>query len=199
MNYSYEKFKFYGGINSNIGRNLDFSAGISTSDWENMPFFVNDTLLGNKFELVYDDGTTLRITADATFRSSDKLKLSVHGAYQKFNLNNEIEAWHKPAFNFGFTGRYNIEEKIVVTGDVTWNGKSFARDLIPLAERINSQPFKASELKGYADVSLGLEYRYTKLLSGFLNFNNIGNIRYFRWNNYPSQRFNFMGGITFAF
>ena len=201
MDYSYEKFRFYGGIHSNIGSNLDFSAGVSTSDWENMPFFVNDTtsLLANKFAVVYDDGTTLSLTADATYHATDKIKLTVHGAYQTFNLDRELKAWHKPALNVGFTGRYNIQEKIVVTGDVTWNGKSYARDLIPVAERIKSQPFKAKELKGYADVSLGLEYRYTKLLSAFLNFNNIGNVRYFHWKNYPSQRFNFMGGITFAF
>jgi hypothetical protein len=201
MDYSYEKFKFYGGITSNIGRNLDFSACVSTSDWENLPFFVNDTTssLENKFAVIYDDGTTLRLTADASYRATDKIKLTVHGAYQTFSLDNEIEAWHKPKFNFGFTGRYNIQEKIVVTGDVTWNGKSYARDLIPLAERIKKQPFLAKELKAYADLSLGLEYRYTKLLSAFLNFNNIGNVRYFHWNNYPSQRFNFMGGITFTF
>jgi len=201
MDYSYEKFKFYGGITSNIGRNLDFSAGVSTSDWENLPFFVNDTTskLANKFTIVYDDGTTLCLTADATYHASDKIKLMVHGAYQTFNLDREMKAWHKPALKVGFTGRYNIQEKIVVTGDVTWNGKSYARDLIPVAERNISQPFRVKELKGYADVSMGLEYRYTKLLSAFLNFNNIGNVRYFRWNNYPSQRFNFMGGITFAF
>ncbi|MFZ4706473.1 MAG: hypothetical protein ACOYMF_10750 [Bacteroidales bacterium] len=201
MDYSYEKFKFYGGITSNIGRNLDFSAGVSTSDWENLPFFVNDTtsLLANKFNIEYDDGTMVRLTADASFRTSDKVKLTVHGAYQSYSLKHEIKAWHKPALNAGFTGRYNIEEKIVVTGDITWNGKSFARDLIPLSDRIHSQPFKAKELKGYTDLSLGMEYRYTKLLSAFLNFNNIGNVRYFHWNNYPSQRFNFMGGITFAF
>jgi hypothetical protein len=201
LKYSYEKFKFYGGINSNIGRNLDFSASVSTSDWENLPFFVNDTTspLENKFAVIYDDGTTLRLAADASYRTTDKIKLTVHGAYQSFNVDNEIEAWHKPKFNFGFTGRYNIQEKIIVTGDVSWNGKSYARELIPLAERIKKQPFKAKELKAYADLSLGLEYRYTKLLSAFLNFNNIGNVRYFHWNNYPSQRFNFMGGITFAF
>jgi hypothetical protein len=201
MDYSYEKFKFYGGINSNIGRNLDFSAGVSTSAWENLPFFVNDTtsLLANKFTIVYDDGTTLRLTADATYHASDKVNLAVHGTYQTFNLDHEIKAWHKPALSVGFTGRYNIQEKIVVTGDVTWNGKSYARDLIPVEDRVKSQPFAIKELKGYADMSLGMEYRYTKLLSAFLNFNNIGNVRYFHWNNYPSQRFNFMGGITFAF
>ena len=57
----------------------------------------------------------------------------------------------------------------------------------------------AKKLYGFVDWNLGFEYRYTKILSAFLNFNNIEGERYFRWNNYPSQRFSFMGGITYAF
>ena len=201
MAFTYEKFKFYGGVTSNIGRNLDLSAAASISAFENMPFFVNDTTspLENKFTLAYDDVNLLRLSADATFRSSAKLSVTVHGTYQKFDMNSEDKPWHKPATSLGFTSRYNIREKIVVTGDVTWNGKSYARVLLPLEERTKYKVFESSELKGYADISLGLEYRYTKLLSAFMQFNNIANVRYFRWNNYPSQRFNFMAGITFAF
>lgn len=201
LRFTQEKFKFYGGVTSNIGRNLDLSAAASISTIDNMPFFVNDTSspLQNKFTLAYDDVNVLRLSADATFRSSDKLSMTVHGAYQKFDMNSEDKPWHKPAMILGFTGRYNIREKIVVTGDLTWNGKSYARVLLPVEEQTIYRKFEASELKGYADVSLGLEYRYTKLLSAFMQFNNIGNVRYFRWYNYPSQRFNFMAGITFAF
>jgi hypothetical protein len=201
LGFTQEKFKFYGGVTSNIGRNLDLSAAVSFSTFDNMPFFVNDTtsLLENKFTLVYDDVNILRLSADATFRTADKLSLTVHGVYQKFDMASEEKPWHKPAMSIGLTGRYNIREKIVLTGDLSLNGKSYARVLLPLAEQTKFIKFEASELKGYADVSLGLEYRYTKLLSAFLQFNNIGNVRYFRWNNYPSQRFNFMAGITFAF
>lgn len=201
MAFTYETFKFYGGITSNIGQNLDLSAAVSFSTFQNMPFFVNNlsSQLGNTFTLVYDDVNLMRLSADATFRSSDKLSMTVHGAYLKYSMTNELEPWHKPSTTIGFTGRYNIREKIVVTGDLTWNGKSYARVLAPFGRRTPLHPYEASELKGYADASLGLEYRYTKLLSAFLQFNNIGNVRYFRWYNYPSQRFNAMAGITFTF
>ena len=47
------------------------------------------------------------------------------------------------------------------------------------------------------DINLGAEYRYSKMLSFFVNFNNIANTRYYRWEKYPSQRFNLMAGLTF--
>jgi outer membrane receptor protein involved in Fe transport len=53
-------------------------------------------------------------------------------------------------------------------------------------------------LKSVGDFNLGAEYRYSKMLSFFVNFNNIANMRYYRWEKYPSQRFNFMAGLTFV-
>jgi len=55
------------------------------------------------------------------------------------------------------------------------------------------------ELKGIFDANIGLEYRYTKKLGFFLNFNNIANYRYYRYNNYPTQRLGFMGGLSYSF
>ncbi|MFN6038885.1 MAG: hypothetical protein ACK452_10500, partial [Bacteroidota bacterium] len=52
-------------------------------------------------------------------------------------------------------------------------------------------------LTGIADINIGAEYRYSKFLSAFINLNNLGNFRYYRWENYPTQRFNFMVGFSF--
>ena len=57
---------------------------------------------------------------------------------------------------------------------------------------------KPIHLKSVGDINLGAEYRYSKMLSFFVNFNNIANMRYYRWEKYPSQRFNFMVGLTFV-
>jgi outer membrane receptor protein involved in Fe transport len=57
---------------------------------------------------------------------------------------------------------------------------------------------KSIQLKGFADINLGAEYRYSKFLSFFANFNNIGNVRYYRWDRYPTQRFNALIGVTFV-
>ncbi|MCD4695055.1 MAG: hypothetical protein K8S16_02345 [Bacteroidales bacterium] len=57
----------------------------------------------------------------------------------------------------------------------------------------------AEELAAMIDLNLGFEYRYSKVLSGFLNLNNILGQRYEHWYNYPTYRFNFLLGISYSF
>ena len=54
-------------------------------------------------------------------------------------------------------------------------------------------------LKGGFDWSAGLEYRFFKRWSAFVNLNNLIAYRYYRWYDYPTYRFNVMAGITFSF
>jgi outer membrane receptor protein involved in Fe transport len=58
--------------------------------------------------------------------------------------------------------------------------------------------FKALELKPYVDANLGIEYRYNKVLSAFLNVNNIAARRYERYYGFPSQRINFILAISYS-
>ncbi|MGB0850244.1 MAG: hypothetical protein ACPGTP_03290, partial [Bacteroidia bacterium] len=64
---------------------------------------------------------------------------------------------------------------------------------------------KARDLRGdtYSldainDVNVGMEYRYKKNISGFVNVNNILNQRYEIWNNYRAQGLNVLAGVTFS-
>jgi hypothetical protein len=48
------------------------------------------------------------------------------------------------------------------------------------------------------DANLGVEYRYKKWLGAFVDFRNIGAMRYELWDRYPSQRFSFHCGVAFS-
>ena len=54
-------------------------------------------------------------------------------------------------------------------------------------------------LNGAFDLNAGLEFRITKNLNLWAQFNNLTNIEYQRWNQYPVYGFNFAGGIVFSF
>jgi hypothetical protein len=87
--------------------------------------------------------------------------------------------------------------------------KSFDRikiyqDGLPVVGEIGLKIVKDAAEKGsknfaIIDFNLGFEYRYSKILSGFVNINNLTAGRYQNWYNYPNQRFNLMAGITYAF
>jgi len=55
------------------------------------------------------------------------------------------------------------------------------------------------KLDGAFDLNAGLEFKITKNINLWTQFNNIFNKEYQRWNQYPVYGFNFVGGIIFSF
>ena len=54
-------------------------------------------------------------------------------------------------------------------------------------------------LPGATDLNAGLEFKITKNLNLWAQFNNIFNKEYQRWSQYPVYGFNFVGGVVFSF
>ncbi len=55
------------------------------------------------------------------------------------------------------------------------------------------------DLDGFMDLYLGVEYRYTKRLSLFVDVSNLSASKYERWYQYPVQRSLVIGGATYSF
>ncbi|HRX94250.1 MAG TPA: TonB-dependent receptor [Chitinophagaceae bacterium] len=55
------------------------------------------------------------------------------------------------------------------------------------------------QMNGATDLNAGLEFKITKQLNLWAQFNNLFNKTYQRWNQYPVYGFNFVGGIVFSF
>ena len=204
-NYVNEKFKAYGGFHSNISRSFNFNGSISSSTIENNPFFVTDTSFNllNSFSLLYDDITHVKISGELEYVRFEKLRISLTGSYNHYKLTQQAYAWYKPTYEFGLSGRYNIQDKIIVSIKANVNGTVWA--LKPQMIRAYSDGgrpvyvLNPEKLKGWTDVSLGGEYRINKALSCWLNLNNLTNSTYYRWLNYPSYGLNVMAGLSYSF
>lgn len=185
----------YGGIRGSIDKNTSYNVKGAYVINKNMALFINDQsdLIGNKFTVVYDDVDVFNLHAEIIHEHSSKLKLLFKGDYFHYSTTNQTRAWHKPEVQITASAHYNLRNKFVVKGDVFYIGKQLAK----FTETNNTITIK--ELDGIVDMNLGLEYKYSKLFGFFLNFNNIGAFQYYRWNNYPLQRFNLMGGLTVTF
>lgn len=184
-------FGFRGNISSQIAFNLKADYALYTDKY----FYVNDTSLqyNNKFEVVYDDLKQLRLLGEVSYKSSEKLYLSVKANYYNNSLSKEEYAWHLPDYDLSFNARYSIQNKIITELNVFGIGKRFAKEFDTTNNTV------ATELSGIVDLNLGVEYRYTKVLSAFAKINNIGAVKYYKWHNYPTHQFNIMIGASYSF
>jgi hypothetical protein len=204
--FSNNKFSQYGGLKGHITKYLDYNLSFVNSTIENMPFYVNDTVsaiapgLNNQFTVIYDRVKYSRVIAEFGFHYKSRFKAMLCGKYNNYFMDTEDYAWHKPKLEISFSANYNMQDKFLIKAELFTASKIYGRTF----EESTTAPLTITtmvpvELKGYSDINLGVEYRYSKLLSGFINLNNILGQRYYKWYNYPSQRFNFMVGVTYSF
>jgi len=194
----------YGGIKGRISKSFDYNVSFINSTIKNNPFFVNDTAsalgagMNNQFSVVYDDVKYTRLIAEFGYHYQDRVKTLLRVQYNDYFLDNEDEAWHKPGLEVSLGIHYNIQDKILIRTELFTRSKMYAK-LYETDAASGDLMVKAEKLDAMFDLNLGLEYRYSDVLSGFLNLNNILGQRYYHWYNYPSYRFNFMLGITYSF
>ena len=154
-------------------------------------FFVNDSsnLLMNQFTVVYDDITVLNLHGEFSVRPTDSWKIFLKGNYYNYTLVREDHPWNKPAFDLSLLARYNMGNKILVDVGISAIGARYYEDYNPAEDETLPLTF---------DANLGIEYRYSKLLSFWARFNNLAAQKYYLYHNYPSYRFRAMLGLTYA-
>jgi hypothetical protein len=188
----------FAGIRSNISRELYAHAWASYAVMKDLPLFVVDTNkelgidLGNKFTVIYDNANVFHIRGEIGWQKAEKIYLRVGGDFWNYDMKTEMKAWHKPYFDIFMNFRYNIASKFIITADLYAYSDRWAK-------RYTATTVAPEKMKAYLDGNIGIEYRYSKILSAFLNVNNIGSSRYQKWNNYPSYGINILGGVTYAF
>lgn len=197
-----KKYDVYIGIRGSLSSDLTFNTSFSKQKIESMPLYVKDmqSHFQNQFTVLYDTLDVMKLNGELAYQKLEKWKLILSGDYYFYTPQNELEAWHKPELKISFSGIYDLGNKIMVRVDLFYIGKQYAQQFIT---NTNNNTFvvteQAQRLDGVFDANLSLEYRYTKKLSAFINFNNIGSFKYERWQDYPTQRFGVLGGLTYAF
>ncbi|MCU0358959.1 MAG: hypothetical protein MUE95_15450 [Cyclobacteriaceae bacterium] len=179
-------------INARANSNIYLSAGFSFAALKNLYFYVNETADVSRFTTVYDEGSTKRTNffAAVAMTYSTRTKLSIRGDYFTYGTDSEPEAWHRPAYKFNLSGSYNLQDKIVVSGEIIALGGIKARDPLTL---------QAVRLDPAFDLNLRVEYLFSKRVSAFIDLNNITSNTYQVLLNYPVRGFQAMGGITWSF
>lgn len=201
MENSNHKYEVYAGIKGTLSSNISYNAKASYSEIGNMMLFINDTteLLANRFNVVYDDAKFLNIKGEITYQDCEKLRINLKGEYFNYKMKTELRAWYKPQVEITLSGNYSLRDKIVAKIDLFYIGNQQAKTFVKDSTTFTGQKVIAKDLKGIFDANIGAEYRYNKKLGFFINFNNIANFRYYKYSNYPTQKFSLMGGLSYSF
>lgn len=201
----------YGGIKGTLSKRMSFNLGASFARIQDKAFFVTDNTYSNrnKFSLVYDTLNLATIEGSLSYQLREKLKVDVLGKFYSYETQNLKYAWNLPIWELTTRGSYNLFDKFLVNLDVHVEGGRKAQYFSDKTLQFGQAPNPVvqtdvtfpvvRELGLIADVNLGLEYRYNKRLSAFVQLNNLASQRYMRWYNFPVQIFQFMGGITARF
>ena len=192
------------GLSGETGINGNYQLFGSYSLINNMLLFANYVLTdsaivydrGNYFIPLTDEAEVLRIHGDYSGNISDKISFKTTANFYRYTVTDNDYAWNKPDWDARLLIKYNLRDKILAGIDINAIGK---RKLLVLSEdiRTSSSVSDIIEMPAYLNFSLSAEYRYTKILSFWLKFNNIGS-RYYEWAYYPSQRFICLVGFTYS-
>ncbi len=188
------KFNLTGGIKGNLSTKVSYLFYANYSIIDSMYFFVNTNIaasdsLFNRFTVDYDNTERTRLVGEITIAPSSKINIFLRAQYEKYKLKELDKPWHKPDFTALASVRYSLRDKIILTLDMFATGKRFVKD--------SDNSIKS--LEGITDINLGIEYRYNKKFSGFLNLNNLTSSKYNIYYLYPMYRFNIKAGLTYAF
>lgn len=152
---------------------------------------------GNYFLPLYDEVEILNVHGDWSGKITSKISLEMAANYYHYTLAESDFAWNRPNWDAGIGVNYNLRNKIIAHAGLNVLGK---RNQLVTREYFNPV-FSGTEIIPLAtsvSMNLSAEYRYTKILSFWLKFNNISFSKYYEWAYYPTQRFLCQIGFTYS-
>ncbi len=187
-----KKFGLDWGIKANLGNLAYFKAGFSYASLRDLYYYLNDSANISKFNIIYDRGITNRtdIYGELNLSRSGLYMVNLKGNYYKYNVDQLAEPWHKPSWRVDLTSRYDIDNKIILSGDFYFMGGIKAWDF---------ENGRTITLSPVNDINFTIDYLFSDRFSVFLDFRNLLGNSYETYWRYPSRGLQFMGGLSVNF
>ncbi len=183
------------GLKGSVGNHFTYSAKAGFNKITNQPLFVNDTTsgLGAKSFLVVNEPriNVLHIGGQLGYTVQEKFSVVAGWNFNQYTgLKEHKRAWGLIPLELNAAMRVQVIKDLWLKADVFgWTGPQYRK-----ADGVDN-----GKLKGALDLNAGLEFKITKNLNLWTQFNNITNQEYQRWNQYQVYGFNFVGGVVFSF
>ncbi len=186
-----KEVQYYGGIKATVGKHFNFNARAAFINYNDVPLFINDNVDGKSFYIKNESRIdNFQIHGDLNFINQDKFTLTTALDLNTYTgLLDNSKAWELIPLKLTGSLRWNAFKQVLIKGDLF--AFSGAKALLSDGSE--------KTLKGGTDLSAGAEFKITKRFSAWLDFDNLLNSKYERWNNYPVYGLQVIGGVLIHF
>jgi hypothetical protein len=182
----------YAGVKGENSEGFNFEGKVSYARYRNFYVFNNSLTDTSKFSILYDGvrANILTISGQVGYTVKEQFRTSLKANYYLYDLDRLEYAWHRPEFTLNWFNALTISRKLFITSDLYsvagLRAKNFQSGII-------------TKLPTIIDLNLKIDYLLTKNFSMFVSINNILGKQYTRYQYYPQQGLNFVGGLSFSF
>lgn len=183
--------EIFGGLKGSAGSHLTYEAKLSYITFYGHPLFLNDSLLGNRFNTIYEPKMKdLRIHGELGYKVAETFSVLAGMSINQYsNLEESQKAWGLLPLELNASMRWRVIPSVLIKSDLNfWKG-GWSQD-------VNRDPIK---MKGVADWDAGVEWNIYKNWNLWLQCNNILNNKYQRWYQYQTLGTQIVGGIIYNF
>lgn len=186
-----EKINLFAGIRGKIDLKNTYQINVSYKSLSRVAYFVANKDKYRTYNVIYDGPSSSETNFNIYYahQSSEKLRLYTNFDYNIYKTDTLREALHKPASIFRLGTNYNIANKFLLDAQLFSYSKMYSVDEIG----------NIKTLKGGVDLNIGIDYRYSKIISVYLNLNNVLNYKREQFNYYSGLGFQAMLGASFRF
>ncbi len=183
----------YAGFKGSAGKHFTYNARLSFIKINNQALFVNDTakLNSQTFDVLYETQLQgLRLHGEVSYTDQEKLSMMAALTFTQYtNQTKYDKPWGILPLELSGSLRYKILKDLQIKSDIfIWDGTNY---------RNNS--LQSQKLSPALDFNLGAEFTVMPKLNLWLQFNNMFNSHYQRWNQYDVLGFNVLGGVVYSF
>ncbi|HRH61497.1 MAG TPA: hypothetical protein PL045_13045, partial [Chitinophagaceae bacterium] len=181
----------YAGFKGSAGKHVTYNAKVSYIQFTNQPLFVNDTITGRSFEVVNEsEMKAIRVHGEIGYTSQEKFSLLAGATFSQYSsLKDNEKAFGLLPLEINGALRWQVLKDFLVKSDVYfWDGPQY-----------RNKTLGSGKLDPAFDANLGVEFGIIKNLNAWVQFNNVFNNRYERWNQYPVLGFNVLAGVVYSF
>ena len=192
---SLERINVQAGVKGNVGAEFGYNIMGFYKNIDNMQLMVNNQSIVNRFDVIYDNGTStiFGLEGELNVKASDVFSIGGKAQLFKYDLANQTHAWFKPTLRLISNARAQVNQKLFLDAELLFQGETNAR--------VNAigGGFSSSTLKGFIDLSAGAEYKVHNKIGVYLRANNLTGQSYQRYLYYPKMGLTLLGGANYSF